>query len=142
MEHSDQLAGTIKRICEELSALAETLAPETHEPVNFPQWAAERIAEKKCLNCNKKWVRRGLCDAHWQVINRQLKLNPALEKGLIELGKMAPLKPKKPKGQALSLAELVEVLGGPIGESQQDAERRASSGKSLETKAPKKQPKA
>lgn len=84
----------LKEVAKELAALAEAIGSPRKE-AEFPPEAVLRMQAGKCLNCDRKkdeitMIRRGLCQACYQRLQRELPKNPLLEDELIGRGLLAP----------------------------------------------------
>jgi hypothetical protein len=94
MEHTQTIAERLRGIANDLKNIADSMSEPVDMPT-LPAAAAKRLAEKKCLICDKDSVKRGLCETHYQkIVVRGVKKNPTIEPGLIAAGKLAPL-PRK-----------------------------------------------
>lgn len=106
MEHTERIAERLRTLARELLQLADGLAEPEHQPV-FPASAKKRIEDGLCLICDSRWVKRGLCDKHYQRIDRRIKKDPTIEASLVELGKIAPKAGRLPVD---SLQEALQAL--------------------------------
>lgn len=120
-----KLADRLERISAELAQLADSLRG-SNEPVVFPEEAANKLAQRICLQCGKtggdRYI-RGLCPADHQLTLGRVKTGDANERQLISLGLLAPRSSggRKPR----KAARLDELLAADDKYSEANARKTA-----------------